>query len=75
MEKYTTTDEQEEKNLAKIDNKERRPMLTDALRKNLSKEGYKLIGSHSGQLLFILIFIYVSIYIVYYDTCVGVSPK
>jgi len=48
VEKYTTTDEQEEKNLAKIDNKERRPMLTDALRKNLSKEGYKLIGSHSG---------------------------
>lgn len=26
----------------------RRPMLNDALRKNLTKQGYKLIGTHSG---------------------------
>lgn len=27
---------------------ERRPMLTDQLRKSLTKQGYKLLGSHSG---------------------------
>lgn len=32
----------------KVGDQKRRPMLTDTLRKSLTKQGYKLIGSHSG---------------------------
>ena len=40
--------EEEENQIEKETKEQPRPMLTDQLRKSLSKQGYKLIGTHSG---------------------------
>ncbi|XP_006155095.2 S-adenosyl-L-methionine-dependent tRNA 4-demethylwyosine synthase [Tupaia chinensis] len=47
-EKREKEQQEEKRSLGKIEDDERRAMITPALREALTKQGYQLIGSHSG---------------------------